>query len=71
MTLDDIRAMDDDVITAEVASKVLKCNPHWIRVAAHQDKSLLGFPVVVIRSRVKIPRLGFIRYMEGQRGTTD
>lgn len=66
MTLEDIRAMDCDCITPAAAAQVLKCNPHWIRVAAHQDKSLLGFPVVVIRSRVKIPRLGFIRYMEGQ-----
>ena len=27
---------------------------------------LLGFPVILIESRVKIPRLAFIRYMEGK-----
>jgi len=54
VTLDEIRSMDKDVITPAIAAQVLNCNPHWIRVAAHQDKSLLGFPVILIRNRVKI-----------------
>ena len=65
MTLDDIRAMDKEIITPAIAAQVLNCDPQWIRVAAHQDKSMLGFPVTIIRSRVKIPRLAFIKYMEG------
>ena len=68
MTLDDVKQMDADTITPAVAAQVLGCNPQWIRVAARQDKSLLGFPVVIIRSRVKIPRLAFIRFMEGESG---
>lgn len=66
MTLSDIKNMEQDVITPSVAAQVLKCDPHWIRVAAKQNKSLLGFPVVLIGSRVKIPRVAFIRYMEGE-----
>lgn len=68
MTLDDVRRMDADTITPAVAAQVLGCDPQWIRVAARQDKSLLGFPVVIIRSRTKIPRLAFIRFMEGGGG---
>lgn len=65
MTLDDLKQLDCDTITPAVAAQVLGCDPQWIRVAARQDKSLLGFPVVIIRSRTKIPRLAFIRFMEG------
>lgn len=65
MTLEELKKLDKDVITPAVAAQVLQCDPHWIRVAAHQDKSLLGFPVIILNSRVKIPRLAFIKYMEG------
>lgn len=65
MTLNDIKAMESDVITPAIAAQVLKCDPNWIRVAARQDKTMLGFPVVLIGHRVKIPRMAFIRYMEG------
>lgn len=65
MTLDDVKRMNSDTITPAIAAQVLGCNPQWIRVAARQDKSLLGFPVVIVRSRTKIPRLAFIRFMEG------
>ena len=66
LTLDDLRAMTREAITPALAAQVLQCDPQWIRVAARQDKSLLGFPVVLLGSRVKIPRLAFIRFMEGE-----
>lgn len=65
MTLSDVKAMDLDVISPDIVAQVLRCNPHYIRVAAKQHPALLGFPVIIIGNRVKIPRLGFIRYMEG------
>lgn len=65
MTLEDVKAMKDDVITPAVASQVLRCDPHWIRIAAREKPHLLGFPVTVIGNRVKIPRLPFIKFMEG------
>lgn len=65
LTLDDLRGMTKETITPAVAAQVLQCDPQWIRVAARQDKARLGFPVVLIGSRVKIPRIAFIRYMEG------
>ena len=68
MTLAEIKELDRDVITPAQAAGVLNCNPHWIRLIARQQPELLGFPVTVIRSRVKIPRVAFILYMEG--GTT-
>lgn len=64
-TLDDIRALSCDVITPAQAAGVLQCDPAYIRVAARDAPWTLGFPVVRIGNRVKIPREAFIRYMEG------
>ena len=65
MTLAEIKKLDKDIITPDIAADVLECDPQYIRVAAHQRPELLGFPVTLIGRRVKIPRLAFIRYMEG------
>lgn len=65
MTLEDVKAMKDDVITPAVAAQVLRCDPHWIRLAARQHPEWLGFPVVIIKNRTKIPRVSFIKFMEG------
>lgn len=67
MTLSEIKALNVDVITPAQAAGPLNCDPQYIRVAARQRPELLGFPVTLIRSRVKIPRLAFIRYMEGEK----
>ncbi len=66
MTLNDIRRMDREALTPETVAKVLNCDPHWIRLAARQRPEWLGFPVIVIGSRTKIPREAFIRFMEGR-----
>lgn len=67
VTLDDIRRMDRAVITPAIAAQVLGCDPAYIRVAARDAPEQLGFPVVRIGSRTKIPREAFVRYMEGGR----
>lgn len=63
--LDDIKRMETPTITPAQAATVLGCNPHWIRLMARQQPEKLGFPVTVLGSRTKIPRVPFIRYIEG------
>lgn len=63
--LERIKAMDTPTITPALAAQVLGCNPHDIRVKAKLRPDLLGFPVVVVGTRTKIPRLPFIRHIEG------
>lgn len=65
MTLQEIKALDRDVITPVQAAGVLGCDPHFIRLAARECPERLGFPVCVIGSRTKIPRVPFIRFVEG------
>ncbi len=66
MTLAELKELDRDVITPAQAAGILKCDPHYIRVAARQCPEQLGFPVTILGSRTKIPRIPFIRYIEGQ-----
>ena len=53
------------MITPAIAAQVLGCDPAYIRVAARDAPEQLGFPVVRIGRRTKIPREAFVRYMEG------
>ena len=66
MMLQEIKDMDREFITPGIAAKILGCDPQYLRITARQAKEELGFPVVILRSRVKILRLAFIRYMEGE-----
>ena len=62
-SIQDIIALDRDYLTPAEIAGVLGSDPQSIRVAARVDPQRLGFPVVVIGSRVKIPRAAFLRYM--------
>ena len=66
MTLEQIKAIPGDVLTAEQVASVLGFNPQSIRRQAKTDPSQLCFPVSVIGSRVVIPKAGFINWMEGE-----
>lgn len=65
MTLTEMRISTALFITPAQAAGVLRCDPHSIRVQAHTAPEALGFPVCVIGSRVRIPRIPFLRYVEG------
>lgn len=71
MTLADIEKMHDEVLTPAQVAPVLKCVPYNINVQARDDPKKLGFPVIVVGTRVKIPRAGFLRFMRGEEGATN
>lgn len=62
-TLEELKNETKECLTAEDVCGVLGCDPHWVRVTARQSPHWLGFPVIIMNSRVKIPRLAFLRYM--------
>lgn len=66
MTLEQIRRSEADVLTCNDVAPILKCNPYTLHLQATQRPELLGFPVIVVGNRVKIPRLAFIRFMKGE-----
>ena len=65
MTLQEIKALDREYLTPAQIAPILGCDPQDIRVAAHQRPDLLGFNVAVVGTRVKVPRLAFIKWVEG------
>lgn len=65
MTLEDIEKIPKEFLTAADVAPYLECNPNSIRVQAHQRPELLGFPLVIIKNRVKIPKRLFIQHFRG------
>lgn len=66
MTLDEIRALDREFLTPAEIAPILGCDPQDIRVTARQRPGTLGFPIAVIGSRCKIPRMAFLKWLDGQ-----
>ena len=58
-TLEDLKNETKEYLTADDVCGVLGCDPHWVRVAVRQAPHLFGFPIIILNSRVKIPRLAF------------
>lgn len=65
MTLEEVLTSDKVMLTAADVAPILGCDPQDIRVAAKLAPERLGFNVSVIGTRVKIPRIAFIKWMEG------
>ena len=65
MTLQEIESSGKDVLTACDVAEVLRCDPQAVRWYAKHKPASLGFPVIVMRNRVKIPRLAFLEFMKG------
>ena len=68
MTLSEIKATDKPMLTPADIAGILGSDAQTIRVAARLKPELLGFPVCVIGHRVKIPRDGFLRWLNGLKG---
>ena len=66
MTLDEIRNSTKEVLTPAEVAEVLKADPQDIRLTAKRCPERLGFPVCVIGTRTKIPRVPFLRFMGEQ-----
>lgn len=61
MTAEQLLQSDRVTVTAADVAPILGADPHWIRWMAKYKPKELGFPTIVIRSRVKIPRVPFLQ----------
>lgn len=52
-----------EFFTAAEVCGVLSMDPQTIRDTARQRPELLGFPVILTGTRVRIPRIPFLRFM--------
>lgn len=63
MTLSDLASIDRDYLIPSEVAPILGCDQYAINVAARQQPEALGFAVVRVGNRVKIPKLAFLRFM--------
>ena len=63
--LTDIMQMTEAYLTPAQVAQVLGCSGYAINVAARtpEGREALGFPVIKVGSRCKVPRVPFLRYM--------
>jgi len=66
MTFKEICECEKDVLKPADIAQVLGCDPYTINVYAKKCPERLGFPVLMIGSRVKIPKQGFIAFWTGK-----
>ena len=64
MTYEEMLVSDKAFLLTEDVAEVLGCEAYSINAQAQQDPAKLGFPVCVTGSRVRIPRLGFLHWMQ-------
>lgn len=65
-TLAEVEALPAEVLTCANVAAVLGTSPNTLHLAAVQRPELLGFPVIVLGTRVKIPKRPFLRFMRGE-----
>ena len=65
MTLDEIRNSDKATLTPAEIAEVIGSDPQTVRLQARRCPERLGFPVCVIGTRTKIPRIAFLKWLEG------
>lgn len=64
-TLAEVESSNKIMLSAADIAPIIGSDPQLIRMQARERPELLGFPVVCIGSRVKIPREAFLSFMRG------
>ena len=65
MTLDEMKRSDRPMLTPYDISEVLGSDPATIRLTAREFPERIGYPFTFTGNRMKVPRVAFIRWMEG------
>ena len=65
LTLEDIEKIPREYLIPKEVAQVIGCYPYGITLAARNDPESLGFPVIVLGRRTKIPKQAFLNYMCG------
>lgn len=66
MTIEEIRQCCKVFLTPADVAGVIGCDAQAIRIQAARDPRALGFPVMRTGSRTRIPKEGFLRWLEGR-----
>ena len=64
-TIEEVEALETEYLTCMQVAQILGASQQKIHMQAIECPEKLGFPVIVLGSRVKIPRRAFIQFMKG------
>lgn len=65
MTMAEITASKEPILTPDDVAEVLGSHPATIRETAKQHPERIGYPFTFVGNRMKIPRIGFLRWLTG------
>ena len=65
-TLEDIEALDKEMLVPADIAPIIGCNPYTINVCARSGDNPFPFPIIRMGTRVRIPRIPFIKAMKGE-----
>lgn len=75
MTFEEIEKYDKEILLPKDIAPILGCSAYNINIQAQEDAKngtkSFPFPVIVIKSRVKIPRRAFLEVMKYGRTNAD
>lgn len=71
MTLAEIEQSEKEFLIPKDVAPLIGCAPYTINLCARDAPEKLGFPVTLMGSRVRIPRIAFLRYIKGLQSTQD
>ena len=63
MNIEDILASTTPMLRPADVAPIIGCDPQWVRDTAKSNPAALGFPIIVVGTRVEIPRIPFLRFM--------
>ena len=66
MTLEQIEALDKEMLVPKDIAPILGCAPYTIKVATKDGRNPFPFPIIRIGTRVRIPKQTFLKAMRGE-----
>lgn len=66
MTFDELKKSTAPFVTAADIAQIIGVGQQMLRGQARENPKMLGFPVTVVGNTVRIPRISFINFVEGE-----
>lgn len=65
-TLEEIEALPKDMLVPTDIASFLGCTPYTINVCTRNGENPFPFPIIRMGTRVRIPKIPFIKAMRGE-----
>lgn len=63
MTIEELKHSTKVFVSPADIAPILRCDPQCLRHQAKIDPYMLGFPIVQVGTRIRIPRVPFLRFI--------